>query len=1041
MSVATTPCPNCGQPLPDGVRAEYCPVCSLRGALELNGGAGEPLLTIRYVGDYELLEPIARGGMGVVYRARQKSLGRTVAVKMILAGEFASPEARARFQAEARAAAGLRHPNIVGIHEVGEHEGQPYYSMEYVEGRTLAELVRDGPLPAERAASYVQTVALAAHYAHSQGTVHRDLKPSNVLIDPFDQPRVTDFGLARQLGGQSDLTQSGQMLGSPSFIAPEQARGEREHIGPPSDVYSLGAILYHLLTARPPFQGDSVQSILRQVENDEPVSLRRLNAAVPVDLETVALKCLEKDSARRYATAQELADDLGRFLAGEPVRARPISPAGRAWRWARRRPALAASLAGVILLLVAVAMVSTISAIRIRRAEQRATTNLRETLLSQARAMRLSGQEGRKSDSMEALREAIDLGLLQPQRFPARTEWIAAHALSNVRFVAQPQLPPPAAPELAAFDAGFERYARIVAGPEAVVHELASGRELRRFALGVGPEPVRLAFSPAGGYLQMTRGTRRTTVELWEISSGQKIFGLVSTHEGLRVLPADQGFVAGTRQGEIVTYALPAARELRRWPLKPATGRTNAAGNVFLGVSPDGRRLTVTQKLNRASDVDIYDLETGELQQRISKPHQIAPLLWEPDTTWLARGTVFNELEKWSMPSGLNFYERFGANSATVESIAADPAGVIAAVACKDGRVRLYNLLSERYLLTTPGDAVAIAFAPDGRRVGPVSRDRIVGWLEYSPTDFFEERPDGAGSSSVRHIRFAPDGRRFASIAPNAMRVHSLKAGPRATVRDATDLVFHPADGSLLTTGNQGVLQRDVSAGGETFALGEPRVLLPATDRWSTVTLNRDGTTLAAGSRSTAALLVAPLTNLAAAVTLGSHANLNRLALSPDARWLASAGADGRVKIWDVTAARLAREAGVGKEATCVFSPDGRWLAASGESFHLWRLDAGGWKTGPALPPPHDRALVDAAEFSPDGRVLALVLDLYTVHLFAFPSLRPLARLEAPHPVVLRALAFSPDGTRLVAGGGQSKIQIWELAALRARLAASGLDW
>ena len=293
-------------------------------------------------GDYELLEEIARGGMGVVYRARQVSLDRIVAVKMILAGPFASKDFVQRFRTEAAAAASLQHPNIVAIHEVGFADGQHFFSMDYVEGQTLAQLVAKRPLPARQAATYLKTIAEAIHYAHERNVLHRDLKPSNVLVDSAtDQPRVTDFGLAKRLEAETELTLSGQMLGSPNYMSPEQATAKRGTVGKRSDVYSLGAILYHLLTGRPPFQGETLTDVLHQLADNDPLAPHLLNPRVPPDLETICVKCLEKEPARRYQSAQELADELDRFLRDEPIHARPVTRAERTWRWCRRKPALA----------------------------------------------------------------------------------------------------------------------------------------------------------------------------------------------------------------------------------------------------------------------------------------------------------------------------------------------------------------------------------------------------------------------------------------------------------------------------------------------------------------------------------------------------------------------------------------------------------------------------------------------------------------------------------------------------------------------------
>jgi tRNA A-37 threonylcarbamoyl transferase component Bud32/outer membrane protein assembly factor BamB len=309
---------------------------------------------VRSFGDYELLEEVARGGMGVVYKARQTSLNRTVALKMILAGQLASAEDVQRFYREARTAAGLQHPHIVAIHEVGEHDGQHYFSMDFVEGRSLADLVRDHPLPPAHAARYVKAVAEAIAYAHRHGTLHRDLKPANVLIDAADQPRVTDFGLARPLGPDRGLTASGAVVGTPGYMPPEQASADRGRMGPASDVYSLGAVLYELVTGRPPFQAATPLDTLLQVLEAEPAPPRLLNPAVSRDLETIILKCLSKEPGRRYPTAGALADDLGAFLEGRPIKARPPGEMERALRWAWRHRRRLMPVAGILLLAGAV---------------------------------------------------------------------------------------------------------------------------------------------------------------------------------------------------------------------------------------------------------------------------------------------------------------------------------------------------------------------------------------------------------------------------------------------------------------------------------------------------------------------------------------------------------------------------------------------------------------------------------------------------------------------------------------------------------------
>ena len=304
----TARCEQCGETLAGDAPAGLCPKCLLRTAIEY--GAGQtlaPMLPhLRYFGDYELLDEIARGGMGVVYRARQVSLDRQVAVKMMRPGLLASETEIQRFRAEARTAASLQHPNIVAIHEVGEFEGLHYFSMDLVEGPSLAALVREKPLAPTEAARHVRTLAEAVGYAHSKGVLHRDLKPSNVLLDAAGRPRITDFGLARPIDGEAEG--GAKVVGTPAYMPPEQAAGVQE-LGPASDVYSLGAILYELLTGLPPFRGGQAE-VIRRVKEEKPAAPRALNPDVNRDLEAICLRCLEKDPARRYSSAAELAEVL-----------------------------------------------------------------------------------------------------------------------------------------------------------------------------------------------------------------------------------------------------------------------------------------------------------------------------------------------------------------------------------------------------------------------------------------------------------------------------------------------------------------------------------------------------------------------------------------------------------------------------------------------------------------------------------------------------------------------------------------------------------
>ena len=304
---------------------------------------------IRYFGDYELQEEIARGGMGVVYKACQVNLNRLVALKMILAGQFASIEDVKRFYTEAEAAATLDHPGIVPIFEIGQHEGQHFFSMAFIEGNSLADRVKNGPLPPKEAAEITMKLAEAIAYAHENGVIHRDLKPANVLLDRHGEPKVTDFGLAKKVTGDSGLTQTGAVMGTPSYMPPEQAAGKTSEVGPLSDVYSLGAILYCLLTGRPPFQSSNVLETLKQVVEVDPVSPKLLNPEIDSDLETLCLKCLEKDSHQRLRSAQFLAEELERYLNGFPIRSRRSGYSERLQKWCLRNRAEAALIVTIVL--------------------------------------------------------------------------------------------------------------------------------------------------------------------------------------------------------------------------------------------------------------------------------------------------------------------------------------------------------------------------------------------------------------------------------------------------------------------------------------------------------------------------------------------------------------------------------------------------------------------------------------------------------------------------------------------------------------------
>jgi len=319
------------------------------------GGLAAPILGERplpTVAGYEVLGELGRGGMGVVYRAREVLLNRPCVLKMILAGVHANVEAIARFQAEAEAVARLQHPNVVQIHHIGEADGLPYFELEYIDGGSLDARLDGTPWKPRQSAELVEALARGVAEAHRLGIVHRDLKPANILVTSQGNPKIADFGLAKSLTRNSGLTRSDSIMGSPGYMAPEQAEGRTKQVGPPADVYALGAILYELLTGRPPFVGATILETLEQVRTTEPVPPSRLAPRLPRDIETIALKCLQKEPAKRYDSAAALAADLRRFLGGESILARPVGPIERGWRWCRRHPAPAGLTAAVVLVAV-----------------------------------------------------------------------------------------------------------------------------------------------------------------------------------------------------------------------------------------------------------------------------------------------------------------------------------------------------------------------------------------------------------------------------------------------------------------------------------------------------------------------------------------------------------------------------------------------------------------------------------------------------------------------------------------------------------------
>jgi serine/threonine protein kinase/Leucine-rich repeat (LRR) protein len=369
---------------------------------------------ITRIGDYEVIEELGRGGMGVVYKARQCSLNRIVAIKMILAANFASKVQQLRFFREAELIASLRHPNIVAIYEIGEYEGQPFYSMDFIEGKSLKDMIKVNALAWSEAARFAKVIAEAMQVAHDHGVIHRDLKPQNILVDHLRNLHVADFGLARDLNSDQGLTMTGAVIGTPNYMSPEQSSGSGEMV-PATDVFAIGAVLYEMLTALMPFRGGSVSEVLENVRSYDPIAPRRINPSIPKDLNTVCLKCLQKEPGHRYQTAKELAEDLDRVLRDIPIRAKPISATERGWRWCKRNRALASVIGGT----TAIIVLGTVTAFVVLNGEKNQATealsNLRgtaPTFYDQARAL---VDEQKFEDALVKINYAISLVPEEPE--------------------------------------------------------------------------------------------------------------------------------------------------------------------------------------------------------------------------------------------------------------------------------------------------------------------------------------------------------------------------------------------------------------------------------------------------------------------------------------------------------------------------------------------------------------------------------------------------------------------------------------------------
>ena len=919
----------------------------------------------RSFGGYELLEEVARGGMGIVYRARQTQVNRLVAVKVLASGAFASPDFVKRFRTEAEAVASLDHPNIVPIYELGECEGQPFFSMKFIEGGTLAQRVSNlkSPISNREAAALLAKLAHAVHFAHQRGILHRDIKPGNVLIDAQGEPLLTDFGLAKLVEKESTLTHTLAMLGTPSYMSPEQAQGKAKQLTTAVDVYGLGAVFYELLTGQPPFAGGTTMETVRQVLEKEPRRPSALRLGTDHDLETICLKCLEKDPARRYASAEELAQDLERWQRHEPVSARPPSAIYVLQKMVRRNKVRAALIAAIALLLVGGVVISSWQARVQGGLRQRAEVNERAAL--EARREASTNAEQRREQLVRMHVAAGNKLVDDGDTFMGLLQFVEALRLDQG--------------DPAREDLHRRRFAAV----------LRTAPRLERFWSNSGGVST-ARFSPDGR--RVVCGDEQGAVQVFDADTWQPLLPPIKTSPSTV-------FTWFTRDGKFLV-TVDSRGKLRHWdantgqpagPLLPTDVRSHRSRiySDCVDYSADGRRVIATLP----AGAQIYEVPTGEpVGPLLAETSVVRHVRFSPDGRTALICGERPAIQIVEVPSGRPVWTPTDLKGAVrFSEFSPDGARVatVAGAANQDERQLSYEELDvwdvargERVFPTVYPDSVNrdLQFSPDGQWIA------MANIYFARMIDAHSGRPARQSMSHNSHLitmEFSPDGRRLATAS-----------------YDQTARVWDVGSGRPLFP----VLRHAGPVHEARFSRDGGRLLTQCTDGTVRLWELPPGT----GERL----------KLSQKVPGRTRANF-----SPNGRHILTFGESGFVQVWDARSGKLDsawdHRAAV---ASASFNRDGSRVAVAGSNgvVRLWNL-----ATQEEICSVRHTAAVSHVEFSQDGKTFLTASDDATARLWNVADGSPVTA-ALPHKSAVRAAAFSADGRRVVTGSLDGTVQVWD---------------